>query len=157
MSDLGLHYCSEGRYRSVNNNIQTDCLSAPTKKSLCSRTSNLWHPCSKSYLAGCLGVFLTPKHHPNLCESNFLKCQFEAYKFFHLNIFPMTLYNKIMPYFNELIHVYGSPQNFTIANFGYPVFKSWLRPCPCYVPLSSRVSLLQSTLMCLMSSRSACS
>ena len=46
-----------------------------------------------------------------------------------------------MPYFNKFIHVYGlnlnilwsslkiwMPINFTIANFGHPVSKSWLRP-----------------------------
>ena len=28
-------------------------------------------------------------------------------EFFHLLIIPMTLLNDIMPYFDELIHVYG--------------------------------------------------
>ena len=45
-----------------------------------------------------------------------------------------------MPYFDKFVHVYGwnlsilwsplniwMPQNFTIANFGHPVSKSWLR------------------------------
>ena len=52
----------------------------------------------------------------------------------------MTLFNDIMPYFDEFIHVYGwnmsilwsplkigTPQNFTTANFRHPVSKSWLR------------------------------
>ena len=62
-------------------------------------------------------------------------------EFFHLLIIPMTLFNNIMPYFNEFIHVYGwnmsilwshlkiwMPKNFTTANFRHPVSKSWLRP-----------------------------
>ena len=61
-------------------------------------------------------------------------------EFFHLLIIPMTLFNDIMPYFDEFIHVYGwnmsilwspfkiwTPKNFTIANFRHPVSKSWLR------------------------------
>ena len=61
-------------------------------------------------------------------------------EFFHLLIIPMTLFNHIMPNFDELIHVYGwnmsilssplkiwTPQNFTTANFRHPVSKSWLR------------------------------
>ena len=61
-------------------------------------------------------------------------------EFFHLLIIPMTLFNDIMPYFDEFIHVYGwnmsilwsplkiwTPQNFTTANFRHPVSKSWLR------------------------------
>ena len=52
----------------------------------------------------------------------------------------MTLFNDIMPYFDEFIHVYGwntsilwsplkfwTPKNFTTANFRHPVSKSWLR------------------------------
>ena len=54
----------------------------------------------------------------------------------------MTLFNDIMPYFDEFIHVYGwnmsilwsplkiwTPQNCTTANFRHPVSKSWLRHC----------------------------
>ena len=54
----------------------------------------------------------------------------------------MTLYKDIKPYFDKFIHVYGQnlsilwsplnilmPQNFTFANFGPPVLRSWLRPC----------------------------
>ena len=61
-------------------------------------------------------------------------------EFFHLLIIPMTLFNDIMPYFDEFIHVYGwnmsilwsplkiwTPKNFTTANFRHPVAKSWLR------------------------------
>ena len=61
--------------------------------------------------------------------------------FFHLNIIPITLYKDSMHYFKNEIHVYDcnqsivqsplktrTPQNFTIANFGQPVSKSWLRP-----------------------------
>ena len=61
--------------------------------------------------------------------------------FFRLHIIPMTLYKDIdiiMPYFNKSMHVYGqnlsisgSPPNFTIANFGHTVSRSWLRSC-CY-------------------------
>ena len=63
-------------------------------------------------------------------------------EFFHLLIIPMTLFNDIMPYFDEFIHVYGwnmsilwsplkiwTPQNFTTANFRHPVSKCWLRHC----------------------------
>ena len=59
---------------------------------------------------------------------------------FHLLMIPMTLFNDIMPYFDEFIHVCGwnmsilwyplkiwTPQNFTTANFRHPVSKSWLR------------------------------
>ena len=62
-------------------------------------------------------------------------------EFLHLHIIPMTLYKDIMPYFDTFIHVYGwnlsilwspliiwMPKNYTIANFGHPVSKSWLRP-----------------------------
>ena len=51
----------------------------------------------------------------------------------------MTLFNDIIPYFDEFIHVYGwnvsilwsllkiwTPKNFTTANFRHPVSKSWL-------------------------------
>ena len=51
----------------------------------------------------------------------------------------MTLFNDIMPYFDEFIHVYGQnmsilrsplkvwmPKYFTTANFRHPVSKSWL-------------------------------
>ena len=64
-------------------------------------------------------------------------------EFCHLLIIPMTLFNDIMPYFDEFIHVYGwnmsilwsplkiwTPKNFTTANFRHPVSKSWLRHCP---------------------------
>ena len=34
-------------------------------------------------------------------ESNFLKCQFQAFKVFHLKIIPMTLFKDSMPYFNK--------------------------------------------------------
>ena len=63
-------------------------------------------------------------------------------EFFHLLIIPMTLFNDIMPYFDEFIQVYGwnmsilwspfknwAPKNFTTANFRHPVSKSWLRHC----------------------------
>ena len=63
-------------------------------------------------------------------------------EFFHRLIIPMTLFNDIMPYSDELIYVYGwnmsilwsplkiwTPQNFTTANFRHPVSKSWLRHC----------------------------
>ena len=55
---------------------------------------------------------------------------------------PMTLNEDIMPYFDKFIHVYGwnliilwpplktwTPKNFTIANIGHPVSKSWLSEC----------------------------
>ena len=57
-------------------------------------------------------------------------------EFFHLLIIPMTLFNDIMPYFDEFIDIYEyiviplknwTPQNFTTANFRHPVSKSWLR------------------------------
>ena len=61
-------------------------------------------------------------------------------EFFHLLIIPMMLFNDIMPYFDEFIHVYGwnmsilwsplkiwTPKNFTTSNFRHPVSKSWLR------------------------------
>ena len=61
-------------------------------------------------------------------------------EFFHLLIISMTLFNDIMPYFDEFIHVYGwnmsitwsplkiwTPNNFTTAKFRHPVSKSWLR------------------------------
>ena len=54
---------------------------------------------------------------------------------------PMTLFKDIMPYFDKFIHVNGwnlgilwsplniwTPKDFTIAKFGHPVSKSWLRP-----------------------------
>ena len=60
-------------------------------------------------------------------------------EFFHLLIIPMTLFNDIVPYFDEFIHVYGwnmsilwshlkiwMPKIFTTANFRHPVSKSWL-------------------------------
>ena len=61
-------------------------------------------------------------------------------EFFHLLIIPMTLFNDIMPNFDEFIHVYGwnmsilwsplkiwTPKNVKTANFRHPVSKSWLR------------------------------
>ena len=61
---------------------------------------------------------------------------------FHLLIIGMTLYNDIMPYFDEFIHVYGwnmsiwwsplkiwTPKNFTTPNFRHSVSQSWLRHC----------------------------
>ena len=70
-------------------------------------------------------------------------------EFFHLLKISMTLFNSIMPYFGEFIHVYGwnmsilwsplkiwTPKNSTTANFRHPVSKSWLRhwsqPWPSY-------------------------
>ena len=63
-------------------------------------------------------------------------------EFSHLLIIPMTLFNDIMPYCDEFIHVYGwnmsilwyplkiwTPKNFTTVNFRHPVSKSWLRHC----------------------------
>ena len=60
---------------------------------------------------------------------------------FPLHMIPMTLYNDIMPYVDKFIHVNGwnlgilwsplkiwTPKHFTIANFGHPVSKSWLKP-----------------------------
>ena len=54
----------------------------------------------------------------------------------------MTFFKDIMPYFDELLLVYGlnlrilwyplkicTPQNLTIANFRHPVSKSLLSPC----------------------------
>ena len=62
--------------------------------------------------------------------------------FFNLLIIPMTLFNDIMPYFDEFIYVYGwnmsilwsplkiwTPKSFTTANFRHPISKSWLRHC----------------------------
>ena len=64
-------------------------------------------------------------------------------EFFDLLIIPMTLFNDIMPYFDEFIHVYDwnmsilrsplkiwTPKNFTTANFRHPVSNSWLRHWP---------------------------
>ena len=61
---------------------------------------------------------------------------------FHLLTIPMILFNDIMPYSDEFIHVYGwnmnilwsplkiwMPKNLTTANFRHPVSKSWLRHC----------------------------
>ena len=63
-------------------------------------------------------------------------------EFSHLLTIPITLFNGIMPYFDEFINVYGlnmsilrsplkiwTPKNFTTANFRHPVSKSWLRHC----------------------------
>ena len=55
---------------------------------------------------------------------------------FHLCMIPLTLYKDIMPSFNNQIHVNDCNQivlwsplkDITIANFGHPVSKSWLRP-----------------------------
>ena len=44
-------------------------------------------------------------------------------EFFHLLIIPMTLFNDIMPYFNEFIHVYGWNMNIlwsSLKKFGRP-------------------------------------
>ena len=62
-------------------------------------------------------------------------------EFFQLHIIPMILYKDIMPYFDKCIHFYGwnlsilwstlkiwTAKKFTIASFGHPVSKSWLRP-----------------------------
>ena len=72
---------------------------------------------------------------------NCLKCQSQAYYWFFYILIPTTLYKIIMSHFDKLIHVYDwnlsilwlplktwMPQSFIIANFGYPVSKSWLRP-----------------------------
>ena len=40
-----------------------------------------------------------PSGHPNSLVRNFVKCQFQAYIFFQLNIITMTLYMDIMLYF----------------------------------------------------------
>ena len=79
---------------------------------------------------------------------NFLKCQFKSYNqlCFPFNTILMTLYKDTLPYFNQYIHVYNwnlsilwstlkkwISQNFTIANFGHPVPKYWLRHC--FVPI----------------------
>ena len=74
-------------------------------------------------------------------------------EFFHLFIIPITLFNDIMPYFDEFIHVYGwnmsilwsplkiwTPKNFTTANFRHPVSKSWLRHS--VVPLMAFVLII---------------
>ena len=74
----------------------------------------------------------TPQDTQFFCVWNFVKSL----------IIPMTLFNDIMPYFDEFIHVYGwnmsilwsplkiwTPKNFTTANFRHPVSKSWLRHC----------------------------
>ena len=81
--------------------------------------------------------------HPNPQKSPHRtpKCHFLNCQVFHLNVIPMTFYKDIVPYFNNEIQVFVSiqsilwsplknriPQNFTIANFGNPVSKSWLRP-----------------------------
>ena len=75
-------------------------------------------------------------------------------EFFHFLIIPMTLFNAIMPYFNELLHVYGwnmsrlwsplkiwMPQNFTTANFRHPVSKSWLRHWLVPLGVTSRLQI----------------
>ena len=55
---------------------------------------------------------------------------------FHLLIIPMTLFNDIMPYFDEFIHVYGCNMSIFVYplkiwtqlfNFTHPVSKSRLR------------------------------
>ena len=93
--------------------------------------------------------FWTPKHlkitlrtPKPFCEE-FFTISFSSISlcFFHIHIIPLTLYKDIMTYRDEFIHVHGwnlsilwSPlniwtlQNFTTANFGHPVSKSWLRP-----------------------------
>ena len=84
-------------------------------------------------------------------------------EFFHLLIIPMTLFNDIMPFFDDFIHVYGwnmsilwsplkiwTPKYFTTANFRYPVSKSWLRHCLEYQELTLMllVANFTSTIWC---------
>ena len=98
-----------------------------------------------------LGVFLdtqTLKKHPSghpkiLWEISYNVNLKHIFELFHLHIIPMTLYKNIMPYFDKFVHVlYGwnlsilwsplkiwTPKNLTIANFGHPISKSWLRLC----------------------------
>ena len=67
---------------------------------------------------------------------------FTVLDFIHLHIIQTSLYKDSMSCFDEFVHGYGwnlsilwsplniwMPQNFTIAKFGHPVSKSWLRPC----------------------------
>ena len=55
---------------------------------------------------------------------------------FHLLIIPMTLFNDIMPYFDEFIHVYywntsilWRPKILQLPILGTHFYKSWLRHC----------------------------
>ena len=95
-----------------------------------------------------------PSGHPKI-ERNFRRKSISSIKliFFYLNIIPMTLYTNIRQYFIKEIHVYGcnlsilrSPlknkisQNFTNANFGHLVSKSWLIPSGGIGVLASRAS-----------------
>ena len=75
----------------------------------------LWEYSTWSQSAGRLDAFLDTQtlkkntsRHPNLlCGfSKNLKLKL-IIEFLHLLIIPMTLFNNIMPYFDEFIHVYG--------------------------------------------------
>ena len=66
-----------------------------------------------SRASGCLFGHPNPKKEP-LRTPNFFSVEFPKIsiskliiEFFQFLIIPMTLFNDIMPYFDELIHVYG--------------------------------------------------
>ena len=103
-----------------------------------------WNTVLASRASGCLFGHPEPLRTPKLFRCGIsknlnLKLIIE---FFHLLIIPMTLFNDIMPYFDEFIHVYvwnmrilwsplkiWTPKNLTTGNFRHPVSKSWLRRC----------------------------
>ena len=99
-----------------------------------------------SRASGCYLDTQTLKNHPSVdppkMMRSFVECQFQAYLIsFHFYLILMALCMDIMLYFIEQIHDYGwnlsilrspikkrMPKNSTIAIFGHPVSKSWLRP-----------------------------
>ena len=117
-----------------------------------SSSSETWSIINEFHSLSLQGVwvpFWTPKPLKNTPQDTqiFLRGIFKnvslkhIIEFFHLYIIPMTLYKDKMTYLYEFIHVYGwnlnilwcpfkfwTPNNFTKANFGHPVSKSWLRP-----------------------------
>ena len=100
-----------------------------------------------SRVSGCLFGHQNPQkpslRTPKKLQRNFLKCQSEAYNWiFSIFIwFPWHCIRISFLILIKFIHVYGwnlsilwspfkiwTPKNFTIANFGHPVSKYWLRP-----------------------------
>ena len=67
-----------------------------------------------SRASGCLFGHPNPQKEPLRIDTQFLLCGISQnlnlkliIEFSHLLIIPMTLFNAIMPYFDEFIHVYG--------------------------------------------------
>ena len=79
-------------HKDIANPLNSRMADPPRDKVLASRAS------------GCLSYTKPLKNHPNKVISSNVEM-------FSLNIIPMTLYEDIMPYFNNQIHAYGCNQS----------------------------------------------